>query len=162
MIDIEKDPLSALKNIYVLDKTIQKEILSKGDNKVKDKDSYSSEQAEKDRFKKFCDEICNEYARFLKEKNESYGNSALNPIRIFSKADSLEQIKVRIDDKLNRLKNGNEFIGDDTIKDLTEYLSIRESLFLKNRGIQTHCSEKDLLAYYLMNNREFSQGCFSG
>ena len=50
----------------------------------------------------------------------------------------------------------------DTIKDLTEYLLIRESLFLKNRGIQTHCSEKDLLAYYLMNNREFSQECFSG
>lgn len=50
----------------------------------------------------------------------------------------------------------------DTIKDLTEYLSIRESLFLKNRGIQALCSEKDLLAYYLMNNREFAQECFSG
>ena len=45
---------------------------------------------------------------------------------------------------------------------MTEYLSIRESLFLKNRGIQAHCSEKDLLAYYLMNNREFAQECFSG
>lgn len=50
----------------------------------------------------------------------------------------------------------------DTIKDLVEYLSVRESLFLKNRGIQTHCSEKDLLAYYLMNNREFAKECFSG
>ncbi|MBV5283881.1 MAG: 30S ribosomal protein THX [Paludibacter sp.] len=50
----------------------------------------------------------------------------------------------------------------DTIKDLIEYLSIRETLFLKNNGIQMHCSEKDLLAYYLMNNREFPQECFNG
>ena len=50
----------------------------------------------------------------------------------------------------------------DTINDLTEYLSIRESLLLKNKGIQVHCSEKDLLAYYLMNNREFPKECFDG
>lgn len=50
----------------------------------------------------------------------------------------------------------------DTIKDLVEYLSIREVLFLKNKEIQVHCSEKDLLAYYLMNNREFPLECFNG
>lgn len=63
-----------------------------------------------------------EIGEMLKEKNKSYGNAALEPIRIFSKADALEQLKVRIDDKLSRISKGNEFIGDDTIKDLIGYL----------------------------------------
>lgn len=50
----------------------------------------------------------------------------------------------------------------DTIKDLIEYLCIRETLFLETGGIQIHCSEKDLLAYYLMNNRCFPQECYNG
>jgi len=58
----------------------------------------------------------------LVEKNKAYGDSALNPVRIFSKADPTEQIKVRIDDKLSRLARGNEYPGDDTINDLIGYL----------------------------------------
>lgn len=50
----------------------------------------------------------------------------------------------------------------DTIKDLIEYLSVRETLFVKNISVQIHCSEKDLLAYYLMNNRKFSEECYHG
>ena len=46
---------------------------------------------------------CLDIAEMLIKKNISYGNSALDPIRIFSKADSKEQIRVRIDDKLNRI-----------------------------------------------------------
>lgn len=38
----------------------------------------------------------------LLAKNAAYGNSALEPVRIFSKADPTEQIRVRIDDKLSR------------------------------------------------------------
>lgn len=65
---------------------------------------------------------CLELAEMLIKKNISYGNSALNPIRIFSKADSVEQIKVRIDDKLNRLKNGSSFDGDNDVDDMLGYL----------------------------------------
>lgn len=65
---------------------------------------------------------CHEIAQMLIEKNISYGDSALNPIRIFSKADTVEQIKVRIDDKLNRLKNGSSFTGDNDIDDMIGYL----------------------------------------
>ena len=68
------------------------------------------------------DDVCSELAEFLKEKNRAYGDSALNPTRIFSKADPLEQIRVRIDDKLNRLMKGQEYAGDDTVKDLAGYL----------------------------------------
>jgi hypothetical protein len=66
--------------------------------------------------------VCNEMADFLIEKNKAYGDSAINPCRVFSKADATEQIKVRIDDKLNRLMQGSEYKDDDTIKDLHGYL----------------------------------------
>lgn len=65
---------------------------------------------------------CLDIAEMLIKKNISYGNSALDPIRIFSKADSKEQIRVRIDDKLNRIQNDQAFPGDNDIEDLIGYL----------------------------------------
>lgn len=65
---------------------------------------------------------CHEIAQMLIEKNVSYGDSALNPVRLFSGADSQEQLKVRIDDKLNRIKNAQGFAGDNDIDDLIGYL----------------------------------------
>ena len=67
-------------------------------------------------------QICDEMADFLIRKNESYGNSAFEPVGIFSQGDAEENLKVRIDDKLNRLIQGNEYVGDDTVKDLCGYL----------------------------------------
>ena len=55
-------------------------------------------------------------------KNRAYGDSAIDPVRVFSKADAVEQIYVRIDDKLSRVKRGHEYPGDDTISDLIGYL----------------------------------------
>lgn len=64
---------------------------------------------------------CDELKQMLIEKNRKYGNSALNPVRIFSKADDLEQLKVRMDDKLNRIKNQTSDEDEDVIKDLAGY-----------------------------------------
>lgn len=58
----------------------------------------------------------------LIEKNRAYGNSALDPVRIFSKASTEEQLLTRIDDKLSRLARGHEFAGEDTVRDLIGYL----------------------------------------
>lgn len=58
----------------------------------------------------------------LIEKNRKYGDSALNPARIFSKASNIEQIKVRIDDKLSRIKNAQDDEDEDVIADLIGYL----------------------------------------
>lgn len=58
----------------------------------------------------------------LLKKNISYGDSALSPLRLFSKADVEEQLLVRIDDKLSRLKNNQEFLGDNDVDDLIGYL----------------------------------------
>lgn len=49
--------------------------------------------------------IVNNITKMLIEKNRKYGDSALKPQRIFSKASAVEQIKVRIDDKLSRMKS---------------------------------------------------------
>ena len=54
-------------------------------------------------------------------KNQAYGNSALDPIRCFSKADATEQLRVRIDDKISRLMRGHA-AGEDTVRDLVGYL----------------------------------------
>ena len=75
-------------------------------------------------FRKDLDSVLDDIRSMLIEKNESYGDSALSPIRIFSKADTMEQLKVRIDDKINRLKNGSSLVGDNDIKDLAGYFVI--------------------------------------
>ena len=46
----------------------------------------------------------------------------MSPMRIFSKADSQEQIKVRIDDKLNRIMNQQADDIEDSVTDLIGYL----------------------------------------
>ena len=65
---------------------------------------------------------CLTIAQMLIEKNITYGDSALDPVRIFSKADPVEQLRVRIDDKLSRLMKGTEYVGDNDIDDLIGYL----------------------------------------
>lgn len=66
-------------------------------------------------------ETCAEFADFLCEKNRKYGNAALDPVAIFSKSDPLETIRVRIDDKLNRIINQQVDEDEDVIKDLIGY-----------------------------------------
>ena len=63
--------------------------------------------------------------KMLVEKNRAYGDSALNPVRVFSTADTTEQIRVRIDDKLSRLARGKA-AGEDVRRDLIGYLVLLE------------------------------------
>jgi hypothetical protein len=59
----------------------------------------------------------------LLEKNEKYGNSALEPLGVFSQLSAKEGLLVRIDDKLKRIKNGSlEKDDEDVINDLIGYL----------------------------------------
>lgn len=65
---------------------------------------------------------CDEVKEMLLAKNKSYGDSATDPVRIFSDASPEEALLVRIDDKLSRIARGREMVGDDTILDLIGYL----------------------------------------
>jgi len=72
-------------------------------------------------------------------KNIKYGNSALEPIGIFSRLDPREGLLIRIDDKLKRIKNGSlEKDDEDVINDLIGYLVLlkiqtQEERYKRNR-----------------------------
>ena len=68
--------------------------------------------------------VCEDIKTLLLEKNAKYGDSALSPRRIFSQQGSIEQILVRIDDKLSRIATTKQMGGpdEDTLSDLIGYL----------------------------------------
>lgn len=66
---------------------------------------------------------CLSILSMLQSKNKAYGNSATNPVRIFSRCSTDEQLRVRIDDKLSRLAKGDPAaFGEDVVEDLIGYL----------------------------------------
>jgi hypothetical protein len=78
---------------------------------------------------------CDEIKAMLLAKNKAYGNSALAPVRIFSRADSTEQIRVRIDDKISRIMTADPEDHEDVYMDLIGYLILlRVSERLKEVG----------------------------
>lgn len=79
-------------------------------------------------FKDKVDKVLEEIGTVLLAKNISYGNSALEPINIFSKLNSKEQINIRLDDKLSRLAKGSEFEQEDTKLDIIGYLILDRML----------------------------------
>jgi len=84
---------------------------------------------------------CDSIKKLLIDKNAKYGNSALNPVRVFSKADNVEQLLVRIDDKLSRIARGAgmEATDEDTLNDLIGYLILLK--IAKNNDAETQAKE---------------------
>lgn len=66
----------------------------------------------------------------LIEKNKKYGNSALEPSKVFSKASAIEGINIRIDDKLKRIANNVDGDLEDSELDLIGYLLLKRMLVL--------------------------------
>lgn len=69
--------------------------------------------------------ITNQIREFLFEKNARYGNSALEPLGVFTKHLSVENITrsgilVRLDDKLKRIQNSSILRKNDVV-DLVGY-----------------------------------------
>ncbi len=72
-------------------------------------------------------QVTAELSALLIAKNKQYGNSALDPLRIFARdVDTVAQIDVRLDDKLSRLKRGAAGMETEDVElDLLGYLIIR-------------------------------------
>lgn len=69
--------------------------------------------------------VLDEVKELLTTKNAAYGDSALSPIRIFSKLKASDSIAVRIDDKLSRIRNvGVDDNTEDSVMDLLGYLTL--------------------------------------
>ena len=86
----------------------------------------------------YISEVCDEVKELLLAKNQAYGDSAINPKRIFSKADAIEQIFVRIDDKLSRIatmgaSGGSGVTHEDTLMDLLGYLILAKVAIKKKK-----------------------------
>lgn len=87
--------------------------------------SYDSLQYEKEEepIVKKIEDKCDSIKALLKEKNIKYGNSALDPLRVFSKGSAIEGLLVRCDDKLSRIRTtGLKETGEDQVFDLIGYL----------------------------------------
>ena len=83
------------------------------------------EYIEKETAQEGIEKVCNGMARLLSEKNKRYGNSALEPLRVFSRADAADGIMVRLDDKLSRIKhssNDGKPLRKNDIADMMGYL----------------------------------------
>jgi len=61
---------------------------------------------------------------FLMVKNKRYGNSAIEPIQVFSNLPASEQINNRMDDKLLRIKNSDVERKNDFV-DLAGYIELK-------------------------------------
>lgn len=73
-----------------------------------------------DSFLPALNEVLNKTRDMLLAKNAAYGDSALSPVRIFSRASLREQILVRLDDKASRLMRGSN-AGEDVAADMLGY-----------------------------------------
>ena len=72
-------------------------------------------------FDTLLDKVLDDARVLLVHKNQAYGDSALNPLRVFSKASLKEQLLVRLDDKVSRLARGSA-AGEDVAADMLGYL----------------------------------------
>lgn len=79
-------------------------------------------------------QVLSEITEMLIAKNQKYGNSAIEPLGIFSDLTPEEGLKVRIDDKLKRIKNGSlDKDDEDVINDLIGYLVLLKILHKKDQ-----------------------------
>lgn len=95
--------------------------------------------------RKVISDTVDKIKEILLQKNQAYGNSAFDPIRMFSKADPEEQINVRLDDKLSRLARG-ENAGEDVTLDLIGYLILKRSYAEYTKAIDSESlKESDII-----------------
>jgi hypothetical protein len=73
-------------------------------------------------------QVFDEVKRMVVAKNQAYGDSVFEPMRVFYKggAQPADLIRIRMDDKISRLIQGSEGIenDEDVIKDLMGYCAI--------------------------------------
>ena len=92
---------------------------------------------------------CKLVADLLVQKNEAYGDSALNPAGIFSKLKASEALKIRLDDKLKRIQNvGVSDETEDTLMDCAGYMILLMiALDNESNNIQERLREEDTTSH---------------
>ena len=90
---------------------------------IRNNDQFKSEikDDQLEELNEFTNHKAHELIEHVISKNRKYGNSALNPIRIMSSANKLEQLYIRLDDKFNRLINRQDDEDEDLPFDIAGY-----------------------------------------
>ena len=81
---------------------------------------------------------CDAIRDMLVDKNRKYGNSAIHPMRVFSKADPMEQINTRLDDKLSRIASAQDDDTEDAEMDMVGYLILKRIAKRLQRNVTRH------------------------
>lgn len=100
---------------------------------LKEKNIENIEDVDIDIFNTYVNERLIQLIDHLIEKNRKYGNSALNPIRVMSTLSTVEQLYIRLDDKLNRLMNRQDDEDEDIPFDIAGYFSLIYIYYLTNK-----------------------------
>ena len=105
--------------------------------------------------------VCDDVKELLLAKNVKYGDSALNPLRVLSRSSAVEQILVRIDDKLNRIKQGNILEDDeDVITDLIGYFVLLKVALTKEDQSSYNNDIESTYNVFIPGNRFDSEESF--
>lgn len=108
---------------------------------------------------------CKELEALLIDKNNKYGDSALDPLHIFSSCNASTSIKVRLDDKLKRIANAGVVEDtEDTLIDIAGYIillmiakdeeSNNISRHKAHKGATSHTSGDRAVAYTTRSQQE--------
>jgi len=99
---------------------------------------------------------CNDLKDLLLDKNDAYGDSALNPIGIFSGLKATESIKIRLDDKLKRIANvGVSDETEDTLMDCAGYMILLMiAIDNESNNIQERLREDGTTSYTVGDSSE--------
>ena len=115
--------------------TEDQERFYKGEN-VNDSAKLDGDNVDKATTQDWITLVCDDLKQLLLDKNRKYGDSALNPCRVFAKSDTVEQLNVRIDDKLNRIRNRQNDEDEDVELDLIGYLILKRIAKLTNKEVK--------------------------
>ena len=88
------------------------------------------------KFNEELTEIMSSIKQLLMRKNSQYGDSIFNPVRVFSRGDPIEQIRVRIDDKISRMNSSPHEYIEDTVTDLIGYLIMYQMAMRRDRALR--------------------------
>ena len=97
---------------------------------------------------------CGALADMLVAKNRQYGDLALQPLRLFSRADAVEHLRVRIDDKLSRIRSAQADDTEDAELDLLGYL-----VLLRIARKRAGATDKDCLTVAAAENSYLDKLC---
>ena len=107
---------------------------------------------------------CDSIKKMLLEKNKKYNDSAVSPRQVFSKVSAEEGILCRIDDKINRIIQGDKNEDEDVWKDLTGYfvlLMVARKL-QRDRNKIAPCASCKKMAKIVhgVDGREYCEACY--